>query len=264
MIRNIIALIVVGSCFSACSSNGDEASPTWVQTADSLYQQALLSSGTDRAILAQRVAALYEDAISRGKFSNGYIFYNLGTAYHLVGDIGRAILNYRKAQQYIPRYSDLEENLAFAMSQRVDRLEPGQREEIMRALFFWHYLLDPSTRRTAFVVSFIAVWLFLSFNAFRSSGVAKTLAGVSLIFSCIIGISVGSDFIQSVKKSRGVIIVEEIVARKGPGAGYSPAYEGGLHAGTEFKLVEHDRGWFRVRLIDGVECWLPEDSFETY
>ena len=257
-------LASIGLLLAAASSNADDVSTTWQQAADSLYQEALTSSGTDREILAQRVAAIYEDAISHGGYRNGYTLYNLATAYHLSGDLGRAILNYRRAQQYIPNYSDLEANLTTALAQRIDKMEPGQKEEIMRGLFFWHYLIGTSTRRKAFAISFIAVWIFLAINAFRASGIMKTLAGVSLVFSCIIGISVGSDYIQSVKKNRGVIVADKIVARKGPGSGYSPAYEEGLHAGTEFKLLEHDSGWFRVRLIDGVECWLPEGSIDTY
>jgi len=259
-----ILILLIITLFVAVSPASASESLTWLETADSLYQEALLSSGTDREILAQRVAAIYEEAIFRGEYWNGYALYNLATAYHLSGDLGRAILNYRRAQQYIPGFSDLEANLTTALNQRIDKPEPGQKAEIMRALFFWHYLLGTATRRTVFVVSFVAVWVFLAFNSFRSSGVARTLAGVSLVISCIIGISVGSDYIQSVKKNRGVIVAKEIVARKGPGTGYSPAYEGGLHEGTEFKLLEHDRGWFRVRLIDGVECWLPEGSFDTY
>ncbi len=51
------------------------------------------------------------------------LFYNLGNAYYKQGDHGRAILNYRRAQQLAPRDPDIEANLALARAQAVDQFE---------------------------------------------------------------------------------------------------------------------------------------------
>jgi hypothetical protein len=235
-----------------------------ISVAESLYTAALESQENDRAILAQRAAALYEEAVARGGRWNGYLLYNLGTAYHLSGDLGRAILNYRRAQQLVPALDDLKANLSVALAQRKDRIEPGQKEEIMRGLFFWHYVIGAATRRTTFVVAFVLIWIFLGVNTLRSSGTAKALAGIATVFSIALGLSIGSDFTSQQQRNNGVLISEEVIARKGPGQSYAPAYEGGLHEGTEIKILEHDRDWFRVRLIDGSQCWVPDGTFETY
>lgn len=232
--------------------------------ADSLYQEALKSSGTDREILAQRAAALFEEAVSKGGRWNGHLLYNLATSYHLSGDLGRAILNYRRAQQLLPGFADLEANLGVALKQRKDKIEPGQKEEILRGLFFWHYVLAPATRRRAFVICFIAVWFFLGLNTLRSSGAAKALVAIVAVLSLALGLSVATDLLSMQRGNRGVLVAEEILARKGPGSSYAPAYEGGLHAGTEVRVIEHDRSWFRVQLLDGSQCWLPEGSFDVF
>jgi len=232
--------------------------------ADSTYHQALASEGMDRTILAQRAAAVLEQAAAGEGRWNGYVLYNLGTAYHLAGELGRAVLNYRKAQRLLRGFPDLDANLEVALAQRRDKIEPGQREEILRALFFWHHLLSPSTRRWLFAGSFLIFWLVCAANVFRRTGIATAVAWLAAAVAVVFGLSVGSDFMASVRKDHGVIVAQEVGAKTGPGASYAAAYESGLHAGTELRILEQEAGWSRVRLLDGSECWLPEGSFERY
>ena len=258
MIAWVSALVLV-----AVSAGGTSV-PSMLAQADSMYHQALASEGMDRTILAQRTAAVLEQvAAGEGRW-NGHVLYNLGTAYHLAGDVGRAMLNYRRAQRLLRGFPDLESNLDVAMAQRRDKIEPGQREEILRALFFWHHLLSPAARRWIFAGSFLLLWPMLALSVFKRTGVATAIAGLAGLIAIVFGLSVGSDFMASARKDHGVVIAQEVGAKTGPGASYAAAYEGGLHAGTELRVLEQEAGWFRVRLIDGSECWLPEGSFERY
>ncbi|MCU0613053.1 MAG: hypothetical protein MUE60_14860 [Candidatus Eisenbacteria bacterium] len=257
-------MIVLALVLSLVASPAGSDVTTMLARADSTYHQALASEGMDRTILAQRAAAVLEQvAASEGRW-NGHVLYNLGTAYHLGGDLGRAVLNYRKAQRLLRGFPDLESNLEVALAQRRDKIEPGQREEIVRALFFWHHLLSPTARRWIFAGGFLLLWLMLTLNVFRRNGVATALAVLAAVIAVVFGLSVGSDFMASARKNHGVIVTREVGAKTGPGASYAAAYEGGLHAGTELRTLDQEEGWCRVRLIDGSECWLPEDSFERY
>lgn len=234
-----------------------------LQVADSLYHQALASQGKDRVILAQRAAALWERE-ARERRWNGYLFYNAGVAYHLAQDLGRAILCYRKAQRLVGRFSDLEANLRLALRERKDKIEPGQREEMLRALFFWHYILSPGLRRAVFAGSFVTVWVALALRVVVRSSALSALAVLAGVVAGVFGLSVGSDYVDWVNMNHGVVVAQEVVARTGPGTSYAPAYEGGLHAGTEVRILEQEMGWLRVRLLDGSESWLPEESLERY
>ncbi len=235
-----------------------------VSRADSLYHQALMAEGPDRVVLAQRAAGMLEQAIAEMGRANGYLRYNLGTAYHLAGDLGRAILNYRLAQRLIGGFADLEANLELALAQRRDKIEPGTREEIARALFFWHYVLSPALRRRVFSAGFVLLWILLGVHAVRRAALLPTLAGLCAMVALAFGLSVANDLIAQVKQDHGVVVATEVVARTGPGASYAAAYEGGLHAGTEFRVLEQEGSWYRVRLADGADCWLPEGSFARY
>ena len=44
-------------------------------------------------------------------YVNGHLYYNLGNAYFRSGQLGRAILNYKRAELLIPRDADLNFNL---------------------------------------------------------------------------------------------------------------------------------------------------------
>ena len=58
-------------------------------------------------------ASGYEDVIRQNGYSAPVLF-NLGSAYYLDGKLGRAILNYERAQLLAPRASDIAANLSIA------------------------------------------------------------------------------------------------------------------------------------------------------
>ncbi|MEZ4551129.1 MAG: hypothetical protein R2860_12620 [Desulfobacterales bacterium] len=49
-----------------------------------------------------------------GNVENGKLYYNIGNIYFKTKDIGRFILNYKKAEQYIGNDINYAKNLAFA------------------------------------------------------------------------------------------------------------------------------------------------------
>ena len=92
--------------------------------AQKLYEKAILN---------------YEKIISDGGIKNSKFYYNLGNAYFLKEDIGRAILNYRRAQNLDKTDTNIQKNLAFARSRRIDKVEIRTEKRILETLFFWHY-----------------------------------------------------------------------------------------------------------------------------
>jgi hypothetical protein len=58
----------------------------------------------------------------------------------------------------------------------------------------------------------------------------------------------------------GVILAEEVAARKGDGESYSPSFAAPLHEGTEFVLLDERGDWLHIRLMDDRACWIPRSS----
>jgi len=67
-----------------------------------------------------------ERIVSEGDIHNGKLFYNIGNTYFRMEDIGRAILNYRRAQTFIPHDESLQRNLGTARMKCLDRIETKQ------------------------------------------------------------------------------------------------------------------------------------------
>ena len=108
-----------------------EISASNPQTAKALYAKALLR---------------FNSLVDQGGVRNGKLFYNIGNINFLLDDIGRALLNYRRAEQYIPNDPNLVKNMAYARNMRQDNLEIKNQKKILQTLFFFHYDLGTKTR----------------------------------------------------------------------------------------------------------------------
>ena len=65
---------------------------------------------------------------------------------------------------------------------------------------------------------------------------------------------------QYTTRPAGVIVVEEVVVRKGNGESYTPQLPQPLHAGTEFVVLEARGSWLAIQLDNGTNGWIRRDS----
>ncbi len=198
-----------------------------------------------------------------GGVKNGRLYYNIGNTYFLMGDIGRAILYYRRAKLIIPGDSNLGQNLAYARSLRKDKIDEKQQKKVLKTIFFWHYDFSRQTRLVLFTAFFALVWILAAFRLFIRKGVFSRGA---ILFAVLTALLLGSllvDELGSTPESAGVVLAPETVARKGNGENYQPSFKDPLHAGTEFTIIENRDDWLHVELVDGRDCWIPKNSADT-
>jgi len=204
----------------------------------------------------------YEYLVNEGRVRNGKLFYNIGNAYFRSGDIGRAILNYKRALIYIPDDENLKQNLEYARSRRKDRIEVSQSKKVYRTLFFLHYDIPSRVKLYLFLISFSLMWVLATVKIFLSSGQIKLAIIVLAIISAIFCTSLVVEDLGFAGRPQGVIVAEEVVARKGDAETYQRAFKEPLHAGTEFFLLETRGGWMHIELDNGVDCWIPPGAGE--
>jgi tetratricopeptide (TPR) repeat protein len=190
--------------------------------------------------------------------TNGELYYNIGNIHFRLEDIGRAILNYRRAQLFLPGDDNLRQNLSYALSRRHDKLEEQPQEQVLKMLFFWHYEVPAGVRLTLFSFFYSAFWLLLGLRLFwgKKPLLQGGLAGFFLL-AVILTVSLFLDYYQAAGNNPGVITAAEVIARKGDGTSYQPSFDNPLHAGTEFQLLEQRGLWLHGELADGRRCWLP-------
>jgi tetratricopeptide (TPR) repeat protein len=230
-----------------------------------LFRQANEAVSADRekaTDLYQKSALRFERMVQEGEVHNGKLFYNIGNIYFRMDDIGRAILNYRRAEQYIPNDPNLKQNLDYARQRRLDRIEDQQATRILRTLLFWHYSFPARLRQVLFVVSFLLVWVGAALRLFVRRRFLSWCIGASAAMAILFFASLLADTISFRQNRPGVILHPEVIARKGDSETYEPSFKEPLHAGTEFMLVENRGGWLQVELADARRCWLPAKAVE--
>jgi tetratricopeptide (TPR) repeat protein len=208
-------------------------------------------------------AAGYEALVSYG-LRNADVYYNLGNAYFKHGDLGRAILNYRRAYRLDPRDGDILTNLTIARAQTLDQLESpaeGTLTNLVQLAEEWLTL-----REAAFVALFL--WLILCGLALlaillprRRRLVVVVMAIVGLLLAAGL-FSIASRYYGEERYPPAVVVVAQVDVTSGPGGADQYLVEFELHSGAEVRLVESRPGWQRVTLSDNLQGWLPEEALE--
>jgi hypothetical protein len=207
--------------------------------------------------LYQKAALRLERIADQGGVRNGRLFYDIGNTCFRMGDLGRAILYYRRAEVLIPNDPNLRQNLGQARRQRTDQIDVKPQTQVLKTLFFWHYDLAISARLYLFAGLFALIWTLALVRRFvRRPGLGWGVALSAIVATLLLG-SLLVEEIQRRSHAGGVILASEVVARKGDGETYQPSFEEPLHAGTEFDVVEDRNDWLFVELSDGRRCWVP-------
>ncbi len=194
-----------------------------------------------------------------GGLNNAFINYNLGNCYFKRGEIGRAILYYKRAKKLLPTDSDIDFNLNFARSQRVDVLGTPDKPRFIK------FIMDFPGRFSINGLTIFSSSLFFMIFVLLS---ISLLYNKRLIYNIIIGfvilllLSLLPLCINLRERNikEGVLIVQAQAVRSGPGEDYSLLFT--LHEGAEFRILEEDEKYTRVVIESGFTGWIEKGSFE--
>lgn len=224
--------------------------------------QAQADGSTEAQELYLKAAMRFERIVRDGQIENGSLYYNIGNAYFRAGDLGRAILNYRRATRYTPNDPNLLQNLSYARSRLKSRIDDTQQTRMLKTLLFWHYDLSTQTRSVIFAICFCVFWLGASLRLLRPTLAPKALLYISGLAAMLFVSSLLWEHSVSVRNRAGVVVATEVIARKGDGYSYQPSFNDPLYGGTEFKLIENRSKWYEIELRNGQRCWVPAKSVE--
>jgi tetratricopeptide (TPR) repeat protein len=260
----LLLFLFVPAASGGAALSENEKKDLYSQGTEYFHQATGLSDSDQAAARELYAKALlrFERLVEEGGVENGKLFYNIGNIHFLLDDLGRAILNYRRAGQYIPNDPNLAKNLAYARSMRQDKLESKDKEKILQTLFFFHYDLGSQTRLSLFTIFYIAFWIFAGIKIFTKRPFTSWGLGVALLFTLLFGSSLFMESRQSTMGHIGVILDPEVIGRQGDAESYQPSFEVPLHAGAEFTLLEERGAWWQIELPDGRSSWIPRRSGE--
>jgi hypothetical protein len=210
-----------------------------------------------------KAAAGYEALIAFG-IHNEDIYFNLGNAYFKLGDLGRAILNYRRAHYLDPRDSDITTNLTIARAQTIDQLDvtsTGAWANLVQIAEEWLTLREAAILALVLwliVCGLAILWVLLP-RLRRWAGLGIAVFGLFLTIGLI---SMANRAYLERFTPPAVIVAQQVDVTSGPGDADQYLVEFDLHSGAEVRLVESRPGWRRVSLPGDLQGWVPTDAIE--
>ena len=259
-----LVVILFFLSFTLVNAQAASESGSALFEADKLFNAGndLASSDYEAAQTQWSKAAELLEAEVKSGLRNGPLFYNLGNIYFRLGDVGRAILNYRKAECYMPGDANLMRNLSIARRMRKDKVETQESTRVMKTLFFWHYDFSVSTREKIFLVAFTALFLALILRLRYRKLALNWIIALAAVATAVSTVSIALTEYDRARHPEGVILADAVVARTGYSNSYEKSFAEPLHSGTEFKTLSTRADWLEIQLADGSTAWIPQSEAE--
>jgi hypothetical protein len=270
MMRLLLLLLVMmspmTSSVSLASLDGasvqamfDEANALIERADETMLDDPMLSRS-----LSGQSAALYRACIEQGGIDNANLHSNLGNAEFRAGNIGLAIVSYRRAERLDPTNPVARAGLVAARSRVGALINPDPPTFAVDAVFVWRKWIPRSAVFGAGVIAWLGLWSLLGL---RVTGLCRAPAGWMIGLLAVALLTLGGQYAEQrllYHDDNAVVIALEIVGRNGPNpVAYQPTFADPLVSGVECVLLEERDGWNQVRLKDGRTTWLPADALET-
>ncbi|MGB2706339.1 MAG: tetratricopeptide repeat protein [Candidatus Omnitrophota bacterium] len=193
-------------------------------------------------------------------YESGNLYYNLGNSYFKDGRPGKAVLNYKRAENLMPRDGDLESNYKHVLS--LLEHAPPAKPKILPLRLFDRLVLSFTVNELAIFLSFAfflsiaMVLIHLYLNRIKRYFLA-VLAGILILFT--LGASLAASKLSRI--GREAVIVSE---------GADSKFEPFERATTHFKLYEgatifildSKPPWCKVKRPDGKIGWVESSALE--
>lgn len=209
----------------------------------------------------QKAIETYQNMIGAG-FLNSKVYYNLGNAYFRKGELGNAILHYRRAERLDPRDEDIKANIEYVKLYTLDKIE---LENINIFSTILKSILNRATldEWTIFVSGIYFLGMILGIILVFLDRLLRPLL-IVIVITIILFILSGSLLYAKISTEalidRGVVIAAETSVRSGPGNDYTLQFT--AHEGLEFQIKDKKEDWYLIMLPNGVMGWLEKQTIE--
>jgi tetratricopeptide (TPR) repeat protein len=225
------------------------------QEANELYQSNEFSTAIEK----------YESIENQG-FSSAELYYNLGNAYYKINKPGKAVLNYERALLIATaeNRSDIEYNLELVRKSLIDEIE------VLPQFFLkkWKNNIRRLTSSEGWsIIALLLFWLGIGGFVVWLKGKRRQQKKIGFVAGLAILIFSSVPFLMAIDSSNlekdsglAVIMANEVDLRSAPDEVSKSIFL--LHEGTSVALLDQIGDWYKVKLLNGEEGWLPKKILE--
>lgn len=252
--KNFMLMIATICIFAACNLLALSPSQEIFEKANRHYKAGNYDAATE----------LYTKILLSGNHSSE-LYYNLGNAYYKAGNFPKSILNYEKAKLLNPGDADIDLNLRIARGKIVDRIP------VIEPFFLYSWANSFAACRdsdgwASVVFGFFVFMLVLL--AMKMFAVRRWKRRAYFIGACVAGFGViialaCSIYRLNIETAKDTaIVMTPVVDLK---SGLDPAAETSfvLHEGTKVFILDTKDNWYKIKISDGRQAWIPAKDVET-
>ena len=210
-------------------------------------------------------AQQYEALIDSG-YEDATLYYNLGNAYFKNDDLGRAVLNYLRAEELSPRDTDIRANLDLARGRAVDQVESGGESliaSVSNVARRWMTVGEMGViSLLLWVASALAIGTLIVWRAVPRRTAVRNGAIVASAATLLSLLLLVSMLYANPNDDSAVVVESTVNVVSGPGEQYETEFT--LHSGAQVRLVDSRQGWVRITLPgDDLQGWVPSNAVEA-
>jgi len=239
MLRTSPAVLALALSLVGCATSGDDE--ILFDSCNILYQAGDYSKAAD----------CYQILVDSG-VHNGPLHHDLGNALLHLERFGEAIYNYRQAQVFLPRESELRSHLGKAREAAGVAEITRKRSAASQALFFYDTLSPGELWAIAAMLN-VCFWVLLCIRLFRRGEILTWTAIVFGIALAIFGTAAAHKHLQLVTRPSGVVLSGTATARSARDASASEMFR--LQEGVEVEVIARYGDWYEVEVPGGRRGW---------
>ncbi|KPJ99437.1 MAG: hypothetical protein AMK71_09760 [Nitrospira bacterium SG8_35_4] len=199
----------------------------------------------------------FQAVLDRG-LESGNLYYNIGNCYFKKGALGKAILNYERAQRLIPRDSDLKSNYTFALSRL--QYDISEKTSWMKKVINVFHFLSLNEMTILLSSVFVLLVLFFILRLFFHGVRKYTFPITACLMLAIVLLAIPLVERVTLLDTEAVVISENAEVRFEPLDNATTHFT--LYEGMKITVLQSRQEWARIRRSDGKVGWIKSGEIE--
>lgn len=248
-VKNIPTLLFLFFLSTTLFANPQEL----FKTANEAYQKGSFKKAIEN----------YEALLASDNFSQE-VYFNLGNAYFKSNQLGKAILNYERGLLLYPGDPDTQFNLKIAQDKQVDDLDVVGKFFLSE---WWKNTYQFFSSGVWSTLTILSIWTSIAGFIFWTLGTTRThkkqgfVIGIFLAFlSILFFFLTRSQANFETNSGSAIVIQQEIEVKNAPDEASTNLLK--IHEGLRVDLLDEIGTWYKIKLSNGEQGWLPKNSLE--